>query len=96
MNFLCEYPAVETAGCYIYNKISEIYLVHKLKEEDTMWMITIDAEKCEGCEECVSNCPVTVFEMKDGKAEPFQVDLCEGCETCTSVCPTEAVTLTEM
>ncbi|MEC4675729.1 MAG: 4Fe-4S binding protein [Nitrospirota bacterium] len=61
-----------------------------------MYLVTVDVEKCEGCEECVNNCPVNVFQMKDGKADPFQVDLCEGCETCTSVCPTEAITLSEM
>ncbi len=61
-----------------------------------MYLVTVDVEKCEGCEECVNNCPVNVFQMKDGKADPFQVDLFEGCETCTSVCPTEAITLSEM
>ncbi len=61
-----------------------------------MWLVTVDAAKCEGCEECVNNCPVTVFEMQDGKASPFQADLCEGCETCISVCPSAAVALSEM
>jgi ferredoxin len=54
-----------------------------------MYTVTVDAEKCEGCEECVNNCPVSVFELKES-------DLCEGCETCISVCPSGAVTLTEM
>jgi NAD-dependent dihydropyrimidine dehydrogenase PreA subunit len=61
-----------------------------------MYTVTVDAEKCEGCEECVNNCPVSVFELKEVKAEPVQSDLCEGCETCISVCPSGAVTLTEM
>lgn len=55
----------------------------------------VDASKCEGCEECVSNCPVGVFQMKDGKSDPFQADLCEGCETCVSVCESQAITLKE-
>jgi NAD-dependent dihydropyrimidine dehydrogenase PreA subunit len=61
-----------------------------------MYIVAVDKEKCEGCEECVNNCPVEVFQMKDGKADPHQADLCEGCQTCTSVCPTGAVTVTEM
>ncbi len=61
-----------------------------------MYLVAVNTEKCEGCEECVNNCPVSVFEMKDGKANPAQADLCEGCETCVSVCSTGAVTLTEM
>jgi NAD-dependent dihydropyrimidine dehydrogenase PreA subunit len=55
----------------------------------------VDVNKCEGCEECVNNCPVGVFQMKDGKSYPYQADSCEGCETCISVCPTGAVTLVE-
>jgi NAD-dependent dihydropyrimidine dehydrogenase PreA subunit len=53
----------------------------------------VDKDKCEGCEECVSNCPVGVFQIVDGKAEPVQAELCEECETCISVCTTGAVTL---
>jgi NAD-dependent dihydropyrimidine dehydrogenase PreA subunit len=59
------------------------------------FLVTVDRDKCEGCEECVNNCPVGVFQMKDGKADPFQADSCEGCETCVSVCPSGAVTLKE-
>ncbi len=55
----------------------------------------VDKDKCEGCEECVNNCPVGVLQMVDGKADLYQADLCEGCETCVSVCPTGAVTLKE-
>ncbi len=61
-----------------------------------MYLVTVNTDKCEGCEECVNNCPVGVFQMKDGKADPYQADLCEGCETCVSVCSTGAVTLSEM
>ncbi|MFZ3136999.1 MAG: 4Fe-4S dicluster domain-containing protein [Thermodesulfovibrionales bacterium] len=59
------------------------------------YSVTVDVAKCEGCEECVGNCPVGVFQMKDGKADPYQADLCEGCETCVSVCPSGSITLTE-
>jgi NAD-dependent dihydropyrimidine dehydrogenase PreA subunit len=61
-----------------------------------MYLVAVDASKCEGCEECANNCPVSVFEMQGGKAVAVQADLCEGCQTCTSVCSSGAVTLTEM
>jgi len=53
----------------------------------------VDKDKCEGCEECVNNCPVGVFQMVDGKSEPVQPEACEECETCISVCPSGAVVL---
>ncbi|MFH1025123.1 MAG: 4Fe-4S dicluster domain-containing protein [Nitrospirota bacterium] len=59
------------------------------------FIVTVDGDKCEGCEECVNNCPVGVFQMKDTKADPYQADLCEGCETCVSVCPSGSMTLKE-
>ena len=51
-----------------------------------MWQVTVDKEKCTGDEECVDICPVDVFEMVDGKAEPVNMDDCEGCESCLEVC----------
>ena len=61
-----------------------------------MFLVTVDAEKCEGCGECANNCPVAVFKMENGKCVVVQGDLCEGCETCISVCPSGAITLKEM
>jgi MinD superfamily P-loop ATPase len=61
-----------------------------------MYLVSVDAAKCEGCEECANNCPVNVFDMVDGKASATRAGDCEGCQTCTSVCPSGAVTLTEM
>ncbi len=61
-----------------------------------MYMVTVDAAKCEGCEECVNNCPQVVFKMADGKSDPYQTSECVFCETCLSVCPTAAITINEM
>jgi NAD-dependent dihydropyrimidine dehydrogenase PreA subunit len=61
-----------------------------------MYLVAVNADTCTGCEECSNNCPVTVFDMVDGKASPARAGDCEGCETCTSVCPSGSVTLTEM
>ena len=61
-----------------------------------MFKVEIDAEKCEGCGECVDNCPAEVLEMEGDKAKVVNADECLGCETCVSVCPNEAVTLEEV
>ncbi len=61
-----------------------------------MYLVSVNTEKCEGCEECVNNCPVSVFDIVDGKATAARAGDCEGCETCVSVCSTGAVTLSEM
>lgn len=61
-----------------------------------MFVVQIDADKCEGCGECAASCPADILEMDGDKAsvagDPSD---CLGCETCVSVCPNEAVTLTE-
>lgn len=61
-----------------------------------MYMVNVDAAKCEGCEECVNNCPQEVFRMVDGKSDPYQTSECVFCETCLSVCPPTAITINEM
>ncbi len=57
--------------------------------------VTVDKEKCEGCEECVDVCPVEVFEMEDGKSSPVNADECLGCESCVEVCEPGAITVEE-
>ena len=59
-------------------------------------MVAVDTAKCEGCEECVSNCPQEVFRLVDGKSDPYQTSECVFCETCLSVCAPAAITITEM
>ncbi|MGW8271890.1 MAG: indolepyruvate ferredoxin oxidoreductase subunit alpha [Thermodesulfovibrionales bacterium] len=59
-------------------------------------MVVVNAEKCEGCEECVNICPQEVFEMGDGKSVPVNTAECVFCESCLGVCPTSVITITEM
>ncbi|NOX20484.1 MAG: 4Fe-4S dicluster domain-containing protein [Nitrospirae bacterium] len=61
-----------------------------------MYIVTVDADKCEGCEECVNICPQGVFEMEDGKSNPVNSSECVYCESCLGVCPAECITITEM
>lgn len=51
--------------------------------------VTIDAQKCTGCEACISECPSEALEMKDGKA--VVLDTCIDCGVCIPVCPAEAI-----
>ncbi|MFP4040376.1 MAG: ferredoxin [Desulfosudaceae bacterium] len=60
------------------------------------WNVTVDEAKCTGCEECVDNCPVEVFEMQDDKSVPVNADECLGCETCVEVCESDAITVEEI
>ncbi len=61
-----------------------------------MFMVKIDQDKCQGCGECVDNCPAEILAMDGDKAivagDPNE---CLGCETCVSVCRNEAVSVTE-
>lgn len=61
-----------------------------------MYSVTVEMDKCEGCEECVSICPNDVFQMAEGKSEPSGGGECEYCESCLGVCPSEAITITEI
>ncbi len=60
-----------------------------------MYLVTIDAQKCTGCGECVKNCPTSYLGLVEGKSEPVG-DECAGCESCVAVCEAKAVTVQEL
>ncbi|MBU1056567.1 MAG: 4Fe-4S binding protein [Proteobacteria bacterium] len=39
------------------------------------YFITIDTDKCNGCEKCVQACPQSVFEMGEDDSDPMREDL---------------------
>ena len=54
--------------------------------------VTIDADRCKGCELCIPACPVGVLRMSDMRNEkgfliPELLDGCTGCTACQLVCP---------
>ncbi|HJO93681.1 MAG TPA: 4Fe-4S binding protein [Victivallales bacterium] len=51
----------------------------------------VDAEKCTGCESCVSACPVEAIAMDADKA--IISDECIDCGACVDECPLEAITM---
>ncbi|MGE4589131.1 MAG: FAD-binding protein [Acidaminococcaceae bacterium] len=57
--------------------------------------ITVDRDKCVGCEACVAVCPVGAISMVEGKADINQ-DTCISCGACLSECPVEAISRDEV
>ena len=61
-----------------------------------MWTVTVDKDKCTGDGECADVCPVDVYKLIEGKAEPVNEDECLGCESCIEVCEFDAITVEEV
>lgn len=61
-----------------------------------MWKITIDKDKCTGDAECADVCPVDVYQIIEGRAEPVKDEECIGCESCVLACDFDAVTVEEV
>jgi len=55
----------------------------------------VDKDKCTGCGTCAEICPMQVFDIVDGKAEPVRADQCVGCRACEMQCPAGAITVEE-
>jgi len=58
-------------------------------------IITIDEEKCNGCELCVSACHEGALQMVDGKAKLVSESYCDGLGDCLPECPTGAIKIVE-
>jgi len=53
--------------------------------------VKVEVEKCTGCGECVSACPLDSIAVTDGKA--VVDDSCAECGACIDVCPQQALVL---
>ncbi len=60
------------------------------------FQVSVDREKCKGCEECIEVCTVRVFEIQEGKAVPVNIEDCIGCGSCVEVCKEKAITVKEL
>ena len=70
---------------------ADTYLVKGYAELEP-FIAEIDPEKCDGCGECVEECPAGAISIENGKAI-LKEALCKGCGACGAVCPTEAINL---
>ncbi len=60
-----------------------------------IYLVYVDQDKCDGCEECALYCPCNVFDVFH-KAQPTRPQNCLGCKTCEAVCKSKAVIITEI
>jgi len=60
-----------------------------------VYLVYVDPDLCDGCEECVKMCPVDVFDFYT-KAQPVRPQNCLGCRTCEALCKSKAVIITEI
>ena len=50
-------------------------------------IVKIDEEKCNGCGDCIINCPEGALAIIDGKARVVRESFCDGLGVCIGKCP---------
>lgn len=58
-------------------------------------IINIDENKCNGCGQCIPDCPEGALQLIDGKARLVSDLFCDGLGACIGSCPQGAVTVLE-
>lgn len=58
-------------------------------------IITIDAETCTGCGDCITGCPEGAIQLIDGKARLVSDLFCDGLGACIGSCPVDAISIEE-
>lgn len=58
-------------------------------------IIRIDEKKCNGCGECIPNCPEGALQIIDGKVRLVSDLFCDGLGACIGHCPQGAITIEE-
>ncbi len=58
-------------------------------------IMRIDEDKCNGCGECIPNCPEGALQIIDGKARLISDLFCDGLGACIGHCPEGAIAVEE-
>jgi ferredoxin len=58
-------------------------------------IIEIDEKKCNGCSQCIPNCPEGALQIIDGKARLVSDLFCDGLGACIGHCPEGAIKVVE-
>jgi len=58
-------------------------------------IVLIDAERCDGCGQCVSACAEGAIKLIDGKARLVKDEYCDGLGACLGECPQGAISIIE-
>ncbi len=61
----------------------------------TRKIISIDHETCNGCAQCIPNCPEGALQIIDGKARLISDLFCDGLGACIGHCPEAAIQIVE-
>lgn len=56
-------------------------------------VIRIDHDLCNGCGDCIPNCPEGAIQLIDGKARLISDRVCDGLGACIGHCPVGAITI---
>jgi len=56
-------------------------------------IVKIDEAKCNGCGECIVNCPEGALQIVEGKARLVKESYCDGLGACIGHCPEGAITI---
>lgn len=58
-------------------------------------IISINDEKCDGCGQCIPDCPEGALQVIEGKARLVSDLFCDGLGACIKTCPNDAMTIEE-
>ena len=57
------------------------------------WLPHLNTSRCNGCGDCIAQCPTGALGWDGNNANLLHPDLCIYCATCEDICPTNAIEL---